>query len=252
MLLAKYFPLVRAYLQKNTLDSNCKKATKVDDILIVFDLDGTLIDTSHDLLDSLNFCLSTIDLEPVEYGQLSVLVGQGAKAMLTRAFDIRSKSVSDSELNEFFELFVSHYGKNMPGKSRAYDGLDEALERLQIDGVRFAICTNKHESLARLLMEKLGMSDQFVALTGGNSFSFRKPDGRHILETIKLANGKPDRTIMIGDSINDIAAAKDAGIPSIGVPFGFSDVPIADLKPDGIISHYDELTYQLIIELLNK
>lgn len=224
----------------------------MNDILIIFDLDGTLIDTSHDLLDSLNYCLKTVDLEPVEYEQLAFLIGQGAKAMLTRAFDLRKRPVSDSELNDFFDLFVSHYGENMPGRSKAYDGLLEALERLRSDGLRFAICTNKHESLAQSLMEKLGMSDQFVVLTGGDSFPFRKPDGRHILETIKLAEGKPNRTIMIGDSINDIAAAKNAGVRSIGVPFGFSDVPIEDLEPNAVISHYDELTNQLIIDLLDN
>lgn len=224
----------------------------MDDVLIIFDLDGTLIDTSHDLLDSLNYCLKTVDLEPVEYEQLAFLIGQGAKAMLTRAFSLRNKPISDDELNDFFDLFVSHYGKNMPGRSQAYDGLSEALERLRSTGMRFAICTNKHEGMAQSLMEKLGMSDQFVTLTGGDTFPFKKPDGRHILETIKLADGDLSRTIMIGDSINDIAAAKNAGVPSIGVPFGFSDVPIEELEPDAIISHYDQLTTQLIIGLLNR
>lgn len=224
----------------------------MDDILIIFDLDGTLIDTSHDLLETVNYCLKTVDLEPVEYEQLAVLIGQGAKVMLTRAFNLRNRPISDRELNDFFELFISHYGENMPGRSKAYDGLAEALERLRSDGIRFAICTNKHESMARSLMEKLNMSDQFVTLTGGDTFPFRKPDGRHILETIKLAGGKLNRTIMIGDSINDIAAAKNARVPSIGVPFGFSDVPIEELEPDAVISHYDELTNQLIIDLLDK
>lgn len=224
----------------------------MDDILIIFDLDGTLIDTSHDLLDSLNYCLNKVKLEPVVYEQLTFLVGQGAKAMLTRAFDLRNRTVSDRELDEFVDLFVSHYQENMPGRSRAYDGLHEALERLHSEGIRTAICTNKLESLALSLIKKMGMFDWFVTLTGGDSFLFRKPDGRHILETIKLAGAKPNRTIMIGDSVNDIAAAKNAGIPSIGVPFGFSDVPIEDLEPDAIISHYDELTTQLIIDLLDR
>lgn len=226
--------------------------TNVNDILIIFDLDGTLIDTSHDLLDSLNYCLKSVDLDPVEYEQLTFLVGQGAKAMLARAFELRGQSVSDSEMNDFVRMFVGHYEKAMPGRSVAYDGLFDALSRLKSKGMRFAVCTNKLESLAKPLIEKLGMSDHFVTLTGGDSFPFRKPDGRHLIETINLADAKLDRTIMIGDSINDIAAAKNAGIPSIGVPFGFSDVPIEELEPDAIISHYDELTHQLIIDLLKK
>ena len=94
------------------------------------------------------------------------------------------------------------------------------------------------------------MSDRFVALTGGDTFAVRKPDGRHIEGTIELANGSVDQTIMIGDSINDILAAKNANIPSIAVPFGFSDVPVETLDPTHIIQHFDELTVELIDRLL--
>lgn len=218
--------------------------------LVIFDLDGTLIDTSHDLLDSLNHCLISVELKPVRYEDLTFLVGQGAKAMILRAFELNDAKITEDELNRLVDVFIEHYTQNMPGKSVAYPGLFQALDRLEGAGIKFAICTNKHERLATKLMDTLSMSDRFVALTGGDTFAVRKPDGRHIEGTIELANGSVDRTIMIGDSINDILAAKNANIPSIAVPFGFSDVPVETLEPTHIIQHFDELTVELIDRLL--
>jgi phosphoglycolate phosphatase len=218
--------------------------------LVIFDLDGTLIDTSHDLLDSLNHCLISVELKPVQYQDLTFLVGQGAKAMIVKAYELNNAKVTEDELNRLVDVFVEHYTQNMPGKSVAYPGLHQALDRLETAGIKFAICTNKHEHLAKKLMETLSMSDRFVALTGGDTFAVRKPDGRHILGTIELAGGSIDQTIMIGDSVNDILAAKNANIPSIAVPFGFSDVAVETLNPTHIIQHFDELTVELIDRLL--
>ena len=218
--------------------------------LVIFDLDGTLIDTSYDLLDSLNHCLISVELKPVKYEDLTFLVGQGARAMIVRAFELNGAKVSEGELNRLVDVFVEHYTENMPGKSVAYPGLHQALDRLEDAGIKFAICTNKHEGLATKLMDTLSMSDRFVALTGGDTFEVRKPDGRHIEGTIELANGSVDQTLMIGDSINDILAAKNANIPSIAVPFGFTDVPVETLDPTHIIQHFDELTVELIDRLL--
>lgn len=218
--------------------------------LIVFDLDGTLLDTSFDLLDSLNHCLTSVQLEPVAYKDLTFLVGQGARAMISRAFELNKAELDEQELDRLVDVFVSHYSEHMPGKSHAYPGLLDALDRFLSAGYSLAICTNKLEHMAVKLIECLSLSDKFVTITGGDTYSFRKPDGRHILETIKQAKGRPETSIMIGDSINDIAAAKNAGVTSIAVPFGFSDVPIETLNPDHIINHYDELTIELIEGLL--
>lgn len=224
----------------------------MSNVTVIFDLDGTLLDTSHDLIDSLNICLSSQGLQPVTYDDVTALVGQGAIAMLKRGFQLRQYDYDDDLISQMFELFIAHYSSNMPGQSAPYPGLMDAIERLDAAGFNLAICTNKQEALARKLLDALDLTKTFSAITGGNSFSFKKPDGRHILETIKLADGDRKRAVMIGDSKNDIWAAHDANIPSIAVTFGYSDLPIADLGASKIIDHYDALTDRLVTELIDQ
>lgn len=220
--------------------------------LVVFDLDGTLIDTAPDLVVSLNHTIGTAGLAPVTYEDLTHLVGQGARTMIARAFAMRERSLSNEELDRLFAVFIEHYRAGMPGKSQPYPGLAEALDSLEAAGYRFAVCTNKGEALALPLLEMLGLTRRFVATTGGDTFAFRKPDGRHILETIRLAGGEPDNSVMIGDSVNDILAARNAGVPSIGVTFGYTDIPVEQLGPDHVISHFSELTPELVADIIAK
>ena len=217
--------------------------------LVVFDLDGTLIDTAPDLVASLNHTIAAHDLEPVTYADLTHLVGHGARAMIERAFSLRGVDLKDGALEPMLERFIDHYREGMPGESRPYPGLEAALDRLRDAGYRLAVCTNKMEGLARPLIEGLGLTERFAAITGGDTFAVRKPDAEHLLGTIARAGGDRHRTVMIGDSINDFAVAANAGIPSIAVPFGYSDIPVAELSPTRIISHFDELTPDLVASL---
>ncbi|WP_234635621.1 HAD family hydrolase [Allorhizobium ampelinum] len=219
---------------------------------IVFDLDGTLIDTAEDLVASLNHTIAAADLAPLEAEDLSHLVGHGARVMIERAFSLRGRPISEDAFQPLLERFIDHYKDHMPGKSQPYPGLLDALERLDKAGHRLAVCTNKMEGLARPLLEGLNLTDRFAAITGGDTFEMRKPDAGHLLGTIAKAGGDPRRAIMVGDSRNDILVARNAGIPSIAVPFGYSDVPVADLDPDAIITHFNELTLDLVDRLLNK
>lgn len=218
--------------------------------LVVFDLDGTMIDTAPDLIESLNHTIAARDLEPVSFEDLTHLVGQGAKVMIRRAFDLRGEPLQEAEVDPLFDRFIDHYKAHMPGKSQGFNGLQLCLERLENAGMRLAVCTNKSAQLAVPLLQKLGLADKLSTITGGDTFAFRKPDARHVLETIALAGGMPSRSIMIGDSVNDIQAAQNAGVASLGVTFGYSDVPIADLHPTGIITHFDELTPELVEKTL--
>ena len=219
-------------------------------LLAVFDLDGTLIDTHSDLVDSLNYTIAVRDLEPLTYSDLTHLVGSGARAMIERAFALRGSHLADGELDAMIERFVEHYRAGMPGKSRPYPGLIAALDRLSEAGTLLAVCTNKMEGLARPLLELLGLADRFAAITGGDTFAVRKPDAEHLLGTIRLAGGDPSRTVMIGDSRNDFKVAENAGTPSIAVPFGYSEVPVETLNPTVVIPHFDELTPALVERLL--
>lgn len=218
--------------------------------LVIFDLDGTLIDTAPDLIDSLNHTIAPVGLAPMTLDDLHHLVGQGARVMIKRAFELRKVKLEEDEAETLFNNFVEHYRQNMPGKSRPFPGTVECLERLAAAGMTIAICTNKSEALTVPLIEEMGLSSHFATITGGDTFPVRKPDAAHIFGTIEKAGGSRDRAIMIGDSINDILAAKNAQIPSVGVDFGYSDVPIESLSPSTVISHFDALTVDLVKDLL--
>lgn len=220
--------------------------------LVVFDLDGTLIDTAPDLVSSLNHTIGTAGLEPVTYDDLTYLVGHGGQVMIQRAFALRGQDLRQDDLPAMLKIFVDHYAQGMPGESRPYPGLISALDRLETAGFRLAVCTNKLEGLARRLIEGLGLTSRFAAITGGDTFAVRKPEAAHLLETVRLAGGAPARTVMIGDSLNDVLVARNAGVPSIGVPFGYSDVAIASLEPDHVIGSFDELLPDLVESLMAR
>lgn len=220
--------------------------------LVIFDLDGTLLDTAPDLVASLNHTIAAADLAPVTYADLTHLVGQGARVMIRRAFELRGRTIDDVSTEPLLQRFLAHYKREMPGASKPYPGLIEALDRLADAGMRLAVCTNKQEDLAVPLIERLGLSERFMTITGGDTFAVRKPDARHILGTIEKAGGDPSAAVMVGDSINDILAARNAGIPSIAVTFGYSDVPVATLDPNHVVEHYSELTAELVRDLLAR
>ena len=217
---------------------------------VVFDLDGTLIDTAPDLVASLNHTISAHGLTPVTFEDLTHLVGHGARAMIERAFRLRGNPLDEAELPDMMDRFVDHYLANMPGESRPYPGLEAALDRLREAGIVLAVCTNKMESLARPLIDGLNLGDYFAAITGGDTFPVRKPDPAHLTGTVDLAGGDIRQTVMVGDSLNDLKVAVNAGVPSIGVPFGYSDVPIQTLDPTVLITNYDQLTPDLVHSLL--
>ena len=217
--------------------------------VVVFDLDGTLVDTAPDLMASLNHAVRQAGLQPVTYGDLTHLVGHGAKAMIERTFALRNAPLSAADLDWQMKEFVDYYHGSMPGESLPYPGLVAAMDRLSAKGFKLAVCTNKLEMLARSLLDSLSLTSRFAAITGGDTLPVRKPDAEHLLATIRLAGGKPDRAVMIGDSLNDVLVARNASVPSIGVPFGYSDVSIESLAPTTIITHFDQLTPELVESL---
>jgi phosphoglycolate phosphatase len=220
--------------------------------LVIFDLDGTLVDTAPDLIDSLNHTISAVGLEPVSFNDVTYLVGQGVKVMISRAFELRRTPLDDGTAAKLFDRFMEHYEAHMPGRSVIYPGTLACLDRLTEAGMVLAVCTNKLEELAFPLMDKLGLTYHFQTIAGGNSFAVRKPDAGHIFGTIERAGGEISSTLMVGDSVNDILAAQNAGIPSIAVSFGYSDVPAAELGSTMVIDSYDQLTPALVEKLLGR
>lgn len=218
--------------------------------LVVFDLDGTLLDTHADLVASLNHTIAALHLAPVSYDDLTHLVGNGAQVMIERACKLRDYTLAPEELPALLQRFITHYSETMPGLTEPYPGLLAAMDALKGQGYTLAVCTNKMESLARTLLERLNLTHYFEAITGGDTFPVRKPNAEHLIGTVERAGGDLSRTVMIGDSVNDILVARNAGVPSIAVPFGYSDVDVETLGPSRIISHYDELTPALVQGLL--
>ncbi len=172
--------------------------------------------------------------------------------MIERSFALRGHPLDEAEYPAMLERFISHYQDGMPGRGKPYPGVIAAIGRLADAGWKVAVCTNKMEGLARRLIETNGMTDCFAAITGGDTFTVRKPDAAHLLGTVERAGSDPARTVMIGDSLNDFLVAENAGVPSIAVPFGYSDRPLASMNPTHIISHYDELTVDLLEGLVGR
>jgi phosphoglycolate phosphatase len=218
--------------------------------IIVFDLDGTLIDTAPDLLDSLNHGLAAAGIPAVASEGFNAFVSLGGLVMIEKAFAAQNKTLTDEVKQEFFQRFLAHYSAGIPGKSVPYSGVLAALDRFEAAGFIFAICTNKHFSTANSLIGALGLKPRFAAITGQDTFAFRKPDPRHLTETIALAGGDPSRAVMIGDSRTDIDTAKAAGIPVVAVDFGYTDRHVREFEPSAIISHYDSLTLELVQKLI--
>lgn len=214
--------------------------------IVVFDLDGTLVDTAPDLVASLNHAVTQAGVAPVGYSDLTHLVGHGARAMIERTFAMREKPLDDETLEWQLKEFVDFYHGSMPGDSSPYPGLVAALDRLSAAGFKLAVCTNKPEKLAIRLLERLGLIERFSAISGGDTFEVRKPDAAHLLRTIANAGGTAENSVMVGDSLNDMLVARNASVPSIAVPFGYSDVPVEKLEPTVIIQHFDELTPALV------
>ena len=218
--------------------------------IVVFDLDGTLVDTAPDLVASLNHAVTQAGIAPVGYADLTHLVGHGARAMIERTFALREKPLAEDVLEWQLKEFVDFYHGSMPGDSLPYPGLTDALDRLSGAGFKLAVCTNKPEKLAKRLLERLGLIERFAAISGGDTFEVRKPNAEHLLRTITNAGGLAERSVMVGDSLNDFLVARNAAVPSIAVPFGYSDVPVESLEPTKIIGHFDELTPELVSALL--
>ena len=219
---------------------------------IVFDLDGTLVDTAPDLINALNFILDREGLPPVPLHAARNMIGAGARRLLERGLELEGRSVESMDINRLTSDFIDHYAAHIADFSRPFEGLESALDDLQTRGYRFAVCTNKLEWLSKLLLDRLGLSARFSAICGADTFGVSKPDPAILRQTVARAGGQLSSAIMVGDAGPDIGVARRAGIPVIGVEFGYTEVPIADLKPDRVIGHMKELPAAVASLMLDR
>ncbi len=209
--------------------------------IAVFDLDGTLADTAGDLVGTLNVILEREGLSPLPVRKARDMIGAGARALIQRGFEAAGKELTPAHLDELFRQFMAHYGENICVRTRLYPGVAAALDRLEAAGFVLAVCTNKVEEHSVKLLRELGIGHRFAANCGRDTFAYFKPDPRHLTLTIEQAGGNPARAVMVGDSRTDIVTARNAGIPVVAVPFGYTDVPVEALGPDRVIEGFDEL-----------
>jgi phosphoglycolate phosphatase len=208
---------------------------------IVFDLDGTLVDTAPDLVDTLNVLLTQEKLPPVPFDRARNLIGGGARRMIELGLQAEGRSCTVAECDRLYAQFIDHYAAHIADRSRPFPGLEPALDSLAASGARLAVCTNKLEWLSVKLLEQLGLADRFQAICGQDTFGVQKPHPDILCKTILRAGGRLDRAIMIGDSDTDIRTARAAGVPVLAVDFGYTEIPVSRLAPDRIISGFEEL-----------
>lgn len=209
--------------------------------LIVFDLDGTLVDTAPDLVGALNFVLQREGLPLVPVASARSMIGAGARKLIERGLELDDRAVSAGDIDRLTQDFITYYKAHIADASRPFDGLFAALDELEDRGFKFAVCTNKLEGLSRLLLDKLDMTRRFAAICGADTFGVSKPDPAILRQTVARAGGDISASIMVGDAGPDVGVARRAGIPVIGVTFGYTEIPIAELKPDVVIGHMHEL-----------
>ena len=208
---------------------------------VVFDLDGTLADTSGDLIAAANACFQDLgygDLLDPARDQGTAL--RGGRAMLRLGF--QRLGTGEDLIDGQYPHLLEHYRQAIAVHSKMYPGAVEAVEKLRRDGYKVAICTNKPEALAEDLMSELGVRDLFHALLGADSLPVRKPDPTHHIETVLRAGGSVERSLLVGDTKTDIDTSRAAGVPSVLVTFGPGDEAVKDLKPDAFLSSYNDLS----------
>ena len=208
---------------------------------IVFDLDGTLVDTAPDLIATLDAVFAEQNVAQIPFAEARALIGGGVKVLLERGLRAQNARFTPADLERLYGGYLKRYAAHIADQSRPFPGLETALDRLAATGCRFAVCTNKLEWLSVRLLEALGLAGRFAAICGQDTFGIQKPDAEMLRRTIARAGGSAACAVMVGDSATDIDTARAAGIPVIAVDFGYTETPVSLLKPDRVIDHFDAL-----------
>ncbi len=207
---------------------------------VIFDLDGTLVDSARDLSAALNHVLKCASRPEIALSEVRHMVGDGARALIIKGFSETGHLPGAKEIDAIQDEFLSYYSDHITDQTIIFPGARHVIETLADMKIPLGLCTNKAIKLTEKIIAEFDLTDYFSAIVGGDSFDYRKPDPRHLISTLEIMKADPQRAVMVGDSRNDIRAAQRAGIPVIGVSFGYSKTPIAELTPDMVIDHYDD------------
>jgi phosphoglycolate phosphatase len=208
---------------------------------VIFDLDGTLVDSAPDLMLATNHVLSRLERRPISMDEVRSFVGHGARALIARGAAATGDAIDEKTLHFYHAEFLRYYEKNIAVNSVAFPGVIDLLNRCAADGLKMGVCTNKYEGLSVRLLQALDMAKYFGAVVGTDTIKIAKPDPAPYLETAKRLGIPAKDSIMIGDSETDILTARAAGVPVIAVTFGYTQQPVTSYNPDYLVSHFNEI-----------
>ena len=203
---------------------------------ILFDLDGTLVDTAPDLMDAHNHVMKKFGHKEKKLSDIKSLAGKGAWVMMQRSF--RQEIENEKLKKEMTKEFVDFYSQNIDRGSKPINGVMEFLKWAKSKNISMAVCTNKQEHLAIDLLKKLKMYDYFEYIAGSDTFSFNKPDPRHLTNVVEIIQGDIKKTIMIGDSEVDAKSAENASLPFVLLEDGYTNVKTSQMKYDHLIKNF--------------
>jgi phosphoglycolate phosphatase len=213
--------------------------------LLIFDLDGTLIDSSEDLAQAVNATRTHLGLRPLDHDTVASYVGNGAPVLIRRALP---EGTSEERLGEALAWFLAYYDEHKLDHTVAYDGVEPALARLHDAGVRMAVLTNKPVRISGRILEGLGLARYFARIYGGNSFEQKKPDPVGVQTLLREMQVAPGLAMMVGDSAIDVRTARNAGIRACGVRYGFQPESFDADPPDIMVDRLEDLAQVVIAE----
>jgi phosphoglycolate phosphatase len=214
-------------------------ATRFD--TVIYDLDGTLIDSARDMCVAVSRVLADHGLPPISDEDARIFMGEGSKITMRRAFAKNGRTLDDAQASAVTREFVSYYEQDPVRYTTAFDGVAEVVARLDRLGLKQGVCTNKFEKSARMILQGLKLMPPIADVAGADTFTVRKPDPGHILQLIDKIGGNRRRAIMIGDSIHDVEAAHRGGLPAVLVSWGYTAKPASELGAEAVIDRFDAL-----------
>lgn len=208
-------------------------------LALIFDLDGTLADTSPDLLAATNAVLAAQERPELDLAHLRQMVGFGARALIHQAMAASGRPVSDQEIPALLKVFLTHYSAHLADGTRLFPQVAETLQRLKHEGARLGVLTNKPQELTDPLLESLGLKELFAAVFGAGRKTYTKPDPRIFHDVVTACGGGP--AVMVGDSVTDLNTARAAGVPCILMSYGFTPVPVSELGADAVLDDFSQI-----------